>query len=93
MRDSFDKTFGFARIFFVIVFVLIIGMFFFRVSLITSARNEGKTIYEIKVNNFQEVETYMTKEYTRDKETGCISFKDEFGIKHTVCNNYSITEF
>jgi len=42
---------------------------------------------------FKKNETYTTREYTRDKESGCIIFKDEIGIKHVVCNNYTITEY
>ena len=32
--------------------------------------------------------SYWTKEYTEDN--GCISFKDEFGIKHKICGSYHI---
>ena len=76
-----------------LVFLLIIGMIFFRVNMVMDATKKGKTVYEVNVNTFKENEVYITTEYTRDKETGCIKFKDEFGIKHVVCNNYTITEF
>jgi hypothetical protein len=77
----------------VFVFLLIVGGIIFRAKIILDAKKEGKTIYEINVNNFNNIETYTTSEYTRDEKSGCISFKDEFGIKHVVCNNYTITEF
>jgi hypothetical protein len=76
--------------FFVLIFV---GLIFLRINLVYNASKDGKKIYEIQVNNYKQVETYVTNEYVRDKETGCIKFKDEFGIKRVVCNNYTITEF
>jgi len=92
-RDSFDRTFSLMRGFIVLVFILIIGMFLFRGYLIYGAKKGGKPMYEIEVNNFQQVESYFTKEYTKDEKTGCITFKDEFGIKRIVCNNYTITQY
>ena len=89
----FDKGFSFFKVFFVLIFLLIIGGIIFRANMYVNAKNSGKAIYEIHVNRFNETESYMTSEYTRDKETGCISFKDEFGIKRIVCNDYTITEY
>ena len=89
----FDRSFSLFKIFFVLVFLLIIGSILFRVNMYFNAKNSGKAIYEIHVNRLNESESYMTSEYTRDKETGCISFKDEFGIKRIVCNDYTITEY
>lgn len=91
--DSFDRTFNLVKIFIFFVFGFIIGGFIYRTYIVVDAKNNNKTIYEIEVNNFNVVESYTTTEYTRDDKSGCIKFKDEFGIKHTVCNNYSITEF
>lgn len=74
-------------------FLVIVGLFGFRVMMVTKATKDGKKVYEISVNNFQHMESYITNEYTRDEKTGCITFKDEFGLKHVVCNNYTITEY
>ena len=91
--NSFDSMFGFIKIMFVVIFLGIIGSIIFKVSLVTDAKRNNKTIYEINVNNFNNVESYTTTEYGRDPKSGCIKFKDEFGIKHVVCNNYTITEY
>ena len=79
--------------FFALIFLFIIGMFVFKGVMIYNAKKSNKTVYEIQVNNFQQIESYFTSEYTKDKETGCITFKDEFGIKHIVCNNYTISQY
>lgn len=91
--ESFKRQFNFLRFTFVIVFIGIIGMFVFRILMISKARNDGKTIYEIQVNSFNHVENYATTDYVKDDNTGCIKFKDEFGIKRIVCNDYTITEY
>jgi hypothetical protein len=91
--DSFGRTFSLFRGIFVVVFIAVIGLFLFKGYLVMSAKKSNKTIYDIQVNNFQTVENYLTTEYAKDEKTGCISFKDEFGIKHIVCNNYTITEY
>ncbi len=88
-----DNTFGFFKAYMVVIIMLIAGGIAFKVSMVMDARKNNKTLYEIEVNNYRNVETYTTTEYTRDQTTGCIRFKDEFGIKHTVCNNYTITEY
>jgi hypothetical protein len=93
MRDSFDTMSSLIKVFFVIVITVIILSLLFRVNMVLDIKKNGKTIYQISVNKFNEVETYMTGEYTRDEKSGCISFKDEFGIKRIVCNNYTITEY
>lgn len=79
--------------FFALIFLFIIGMFVFKGVMIYNAKKSNKVLYEIQVNNFQQIESYFTSEYTKDKETGCITFKDEFGIKHIVCNNYTISQY
>ena len=76
-----------------IVALLIVGGLIFKASLIADAKRNNKTIYQIEINNFNNVESYTTTDYERDEKSGCIKFKDEFGIKHVVCNNYSITEY
>lgn len=91
--DSFDKSFSFFKIIFAVVVVLIIGTFIFKIGLITDAKRNNKAIYQIEVNNYNHIESYTTTEYERDKESDCIKFKDEFGMKHIVCNNYTITEY
>lgn len=75
------------------VVLIMVGMFSLRVYLVTNMLKEGKHFYSIKVNSYRSSETYITKEYERDKMTGCITFKDEFGMTQVVCNGYTITEF
>jgi hypothetical protein len=85
--------FRFFYIVFGMILLTIIGLFVFKIDMIAEARKNGKTVYEINVNSFNRIETYTTTEFTRDEKTGCIKFKDEFGLKHVVCNNYTITEY
>lgn len=85
--------FALTRIIFVLAFILIIGFFGFRIFLISDAKKNDKPIYQIEVNNFNSPESYLTSEWEKDEKTGCIKFKDEFGIKHIVCNNYTIVEY
>ena len=91
--NSFDRSFSLFKVMFVVVLIIIIGTFIFKVGLITDAKRNNKTIYQIEVNNFNNVESYTTTGYEKEEKTGCIKFKDEFGIKHVICNNYSITEY
>lgn len=77
----------------VLFFVIILALFILQGKLVLDAKNRGEKVYQIEVNSFNGVETYMTNEYTKDKETGCISFKDMIGIKRVVCNQYTITEY
>jgi CDP-diacylglycerol pyrophosphatase len=81
------------RLFMIGILAIIVIGIIFKASIIVDAKKSGKTIYEITVNSFNQNQTYTTTEYTRDKESGCIIFKDEIGIKHVVCNNYNITEY
>lgn len=78
---------------FVVIVVIILSMITLRIVVVTNAMKDGKTVYGINVNSFNSHESYITKEYTRDKMTGCVTFKDEFGITRVVCNNYTITEY
>ena len=91
--DSFDRSFKFFKVIFVGVIIGVIGTFIFKIGLITDAKRNNKTVYQIEVNNFNHIESYTTTDYVRDKESDCIKFKDEFGMKHVVCNNYTITEY
>jgi hypothetical protein len=91
--DSFDKSFSFFKIIFAVIVVLIIGTFIFKIGLITDAKRNNKTVYQIEVNSYKNIESYTTTEYEKEEKTGCIKFKDEFGMKHIVCNNYTITEY
>ena len=91
--DLFNGYTNFLKVLFTIIIVIIIGGFIFKVGLITEAKKNNKTIYQIEVNNFNNVESYTTTEYEKEEKSGCIKFKDEFGIKHIVCNNYSIAEY
>jgi hypothetical protein len=95
--DSFDRNFNrgftFFKVVFVAIFLAIIGAFIFKIGLITDAKRNNKAIYQIEVNNYNHIESYTTTSYERDKESDCIKFKDEFGMKHIVCNNYTITEY
>lgn len=91
--DSFDRSFNLFKIVFALVAVLIIGGLIFKVVMIVDAKQNDKPLYEVNVNTFNQVESYTTTSYTRDKQSGCIEFKDEFGIQHIVCNNYTITKY
>lgn len=76
-----------------IIFALVISTLIFRICSITSAKHSGKKVYQINVHTFNRVESYITREYTIEEGTGCISFKDDFGFKHIICNGYTITEY
>ena len=77
----------------VIVFFAAIGSVFYAGWFVYKGKSENRIIYIIDVNNFNGRQTHVTYDYEKDETTGCISFKDEFGIKRTICNNYSITQF
>lgn len=81
------------RLFFGLIVFIIIGTIVFRTYFILNSTKSNKKVYEIQVNNFNTHESYLTYEFTKDPQTNCISFKDEFGIKRIVCNNYTITEY
>lgn len=85
-----NKKFTF---FFVAMISIMVILVTLKASIIFRAKNSGKTIYQIEVNSFNRLESYTTTDYVRDEKSGCITFKDEFGIKHIVCNNYTIAEY
>ena len=76
-----------------IFFGVFISLMLLRGYMVFNALNSNRTMYEVNVNSFNRIESYITTEYQRDSTTGCLKFKDEFGIKHIVCNNYTITEY
>jgi hypothetical protein len=76
-----------------VIITIFISIVLLRGSMVVNSINGGKKLYEVKVNSYNTYESYLTNEFTKDKETGCITFKDEIGIKRIVCNNYTITEF
>lgn len=90
---SFGRSFGFFKIVFVVIIGIILASFVFKIAMVVDAKGKGGKIYTIEVNTFNSVESYTTSEYERDDKSGCIRFKDEFGIKHTVCNSYTISEY
>ena len=88
-----SSEFKFFNAIFIFIVLIFIGTIVFKGYYFINAKNNNKKVYEIRVNNFNEIETYMTNDYTKEKESNCISFKDEIGIKRVVCNNYTITEY
>ena len=88
-----SNSFGFFKGFFVVIFLIFIGLLIFKGVFISRAINSGKTLFQIDVNNYKDNETYITEKYIVDPNTKCVSFKDEMGIKRIVCNNYTITEY
>ena len=80
-------------IFFVFISIILTSLISLRFAYFVSTKKEGKIVYEIQVNSFNGPESYMTNSYTRDETSGCIKFQDEFGVKHIVCNNYTISEY
>lgn len=84
---------SFVRSFMMIVILLIIGMVIFKVALVFKSINSGVPVYSVTVNSYGGYEEYLTKEFTKDEKTGCITFKDELGVKRIVCNEYTITEY
>lgn len=92
-RNSFDTGFSFFRGFAITIVILIVALFLFRGALVYNAVVGGKLVYQITVNSYNGPEEYITNEFTKDEKTGCITFKDELGIKRIVCNQYTITQF
>lgn len=88
MRNS-----GMFKAVFVIAIIVIVASLVLKGTMIGRALQNGKTLYQIDVNKFNNIETYITTEYLVDPNTKCITFKDEMGLKRTVCNNYTITEY
>lgn len=93
MRNSFDSVFSFSRIFVGFVIILIIALFIFRGTFVYQTFKSGKPVYQINVHTLNTNETYLTTEFKKDSSNGCISFKDEIGMKRVICGSYTITEY
>jgi len=87
------KTFGFVKVIMIVALVLIVIGSAFRGVLIGRALQNGNKIYQIEVDSFNGVETYIATEYMVDQKTNCITFKDAMGMRRTVCNKYTLTEY
>jgi hypothetical protein len=86
--------FRFTKVMFIIVAAFIVVGIGFRAMLVYNAYNDGNgRLYQIDVNNFNTVETYLTRDYVVDPNTKCITFKYEMHLQRTVCNNYTITKY
>ena len=90
---TYDRTHSWIKMIMVFTIIAVIGLVGSRTYFIYRGIKSNKTLYQVNVNNFQTMEIYLTREYTRDEKSGCITFDDEFGIKHIVCNNYTISQY
>ena len=90
---TYDTTHSLIKMIMVFTIIAVIALVGSRAYFIYRGIKSKETLYQVNVNNFQTMETYLTREYTRDEKSGCITFKDGFGIKRIVCNNYTITEY
>ena len=93
MKDLFNDRGIFLKILVTVVGFLVVSFILLRMDFMVETKTKGKTLYSVEVINFTKNETYLTSDYTRDEKTGCISFKDMLGVKRTVCNNYTISEY
>jgi hypothetical protein len=84
---------GIAKLLMGVIIFVVIATIAIRGTFVMKALDTNDHIFQINVNSFNQVETYLTKEWTKDEKTGCITFKDEFGVKRIVCNNYTVTEY
>ena len=87
------NSFRFVKVIFIGILSIVAISFIFRIVMIAGVWGSGGKVYTIDVNTFNSVESYTASGYERDDKSGCIRFKDEFGISHVVCNNYTITEY
>ena len=83
----------FIKIMFIVLGVVVITSIVVRIVMISRAKGDNNVAYHIQVNSYGTYESYVTKNYTKDRTTGCIEFIDELGLKRTVCNSYTITEY
>lgn len=88
-----NRSFKFVKVIFIGIMAIVVISFLLRMVMVAGVWGKGGKVYTIDVNTFNSVESYTTNGYERDDKSGCIRFKDEFGISHVVCNNYSITEY
>ena len=91
MRDNFDRSFNLIKYFIIGVFVLMAGVFIFRISYAVGHTN-GK-MYNITIPSMSNTapDEYFATEYV--EKNGCITFKDEFGFEHKHCGAYSVTKW
>lgn len=75
------------------VFALIITILILKGTIVYRSIQTGRKVYQVDVNSYSGVESYITNSYKKDTITGCIVFKDEFSIKRVICNSYTITEY
>jgi hypothetical protein len=78
---------------FIATFVFIVAVGVFKGLMIGKALQSDKNIYQIDVDSFNGTETYFATEYIVDAKTNCITFKDALGMRRTVCNKYTLTEY
>jgi hypothetical protein len=89
MKDQF----GMHKMFFGMVAAAVVGILIFKGIMIGTAVSKGERIYNIDVHTYVGVESYTAKNYTVDEKTNCITFNDMVGRKHTVCGNYTVTQY
>jgi hypothetical protein len=83
----------FHKTIFIIALVLIVGTIVLKGLYIGHALQSDKKIYQIEVDSFNGTESYIATEYVVDQKTNCITFKDAMGMRRTVCNKYTLTEY
>lgn len=83
----------FVKIVFAVLGFVVITSIVIRIVMVSRAKGDNNVAYHIEVNSYGRYESYVTKNYTKDKTTGCIEFIDELGLKRTICNSYTITEY
>ena len=88
-----EQRFRIIKGLFIVIAIGMVGLLVLKGVFITRALNADKTLYQIDANSFNGSQVYITEKYIVDPNTKCVSFKDEMGIKRTVCNNYTITEY
>ncbi len=72
----------------IMILMVILGLWF-KFFLYLRAESRGESVYEISLDN----NSWMCTNWTQDPGTGCIKFKDLSGIKHVICDNYTITKW
>ena len=83
----------FIKIMFIVLGLVVITSIIIRIVMVSRAKVDNNVAYLIAVNTYGSYESYVTKNYNKDRTTGCIEFIDELGLKRTVCNSYTITEY
>lgn len=91
LTNKNKNMFKFIRVFIVLVVLMTVGSFIFRGMLVFKSYNSGETLYEITINDGENSTSYITTEYVVQDQ--CVKFKDEFGIRKTVCGHYTINQY